>query len=138
VPVATANDSRFLGEELNTDYDYNSCRVPWHLGTDWVVKGDPLVKKRLQKINAFIKTQTGGDSTKIVDGYDLQGHPWAMAMPNDCFTAGFGVAAMVDVGNQKWLDGIWDHLADASTDAYYSDTIRVLTMLVMSGNWWAP
>jgi endo-1,4-beta-D-glucanase Y len=138
VPVSFANDSRFLGEMLNTDYDYNSCRVPWRLGTDYIVSGDAMVKARLAKINAFIRKKTGEDPEKIVDGYSLAGVPWAKAGPNDCFTAGFGVSAIVDAENQKWVDGIWAHLADAQIEDYYGDTIRLISMIVISGNWWAP
>jgi endo-1,4-beta-D-glucanase Y len=138
VPVSFANDVRFLGEMLNTDYDYNSCRVPWHLGTDYVTSGDPAVKARVAKMNAFIRQRTGEDPDKIVDGYSLAGEPWAKAGPHDCFTAGFGVAAIVDAANQKWADGIWAHLSDAPIQDYYGDTIRLIAMMVMSGNWWTP
>jgi endo-1,4-beta-D-glucanase Y len=34
VPTSFTNNPMYLGEELKTDYDYNSCRVPWHVGTD--------------------------------------------------------------------------------------------------------
>jgi endo-1,4-beta-D-glucanase Y len=139
VPVSFANDPRYLGEALKTDYDYNSCRVPWHLGTDYVASnGEAAVKARLDKINAFIKTKTGGDPSKIVDGYSLTGISPISAGPNDCFTAGFGVAAIVDQANQQWLDGIWNHLAHAQPQDYYGDTVRLLAMVVISGNWWAP
>jgi hypothetical protein len=103
-----------------------------------VASGDAAVKNRLAKINAFIRKKTGEDPDKIVDGYSLAGDPWAMAGPNDCFTAGFGVAAIVDAANQKWVDGIWAHLADAQPEDYYGDTIRLIAMMVMSGNWWTP
>jgi endo-1,4-beta-D-glucanase Y len=138
VPVSFANDVRFLGEMLNTDFDYNSCRVPWHLGTDYVVTGDPATKARAAKMNAWIRQRTGEDPEKIVDGYSLAGDPWAKAGPHDCFTAGFGVAAIVDAANQKWVDGIWAHLGDAPIQDYYGDTIRLIAMMVMSGNWWTP
>jgi endo-1,4-beta-D-glucanase Y len=138
VPVSFANDVRFLGEMLNTDFDYNSCRVPWHLGTDYVTTGDAATKGRIAKMNAFIRQRTGEDPEKIVDGYSLDGVPWAKAGPNDCFTAGFGVSAIVDAANQKWVDGIWSHLADAQIEDYYGDTIRLIAMIVMSGNWWTP
>jgi endo-1,4-beta-D-glucanase Y len=138
VPVSFANDVRFLGEDLKTDFDYNSCRVPWHLGTDYLVTGDAAVKARVAKMNAFIRQRTGEDPDKIVDGYSLAGEPWAKAGPHDCFTAGFGVAGLVDASNQKWVDGIWAHLADAQVEDYYGDTIRLISMIVMSGNWWTP
>jgi endo-1,4-beta-D-glucanase Y len=138
VPISFTNDPKYLGEELKTDYDYNSCRVPWHLGTDYVSSGDAAVKARLAKINTFIRGATGDDPDKIVDGYNLAGMSPASAGPNDCFTASFGVAGIIDAANQKWVDGIWDHLAAAPIEDYYGDTIRLIAMMVISGNWWAP
>ncbi|HXU82324.1 MAG TPA: glycosyl hydrolase family 8 [Polyangia bacterium] len=138
VPVSFANNPMYLGEELKTDYDYNSCRVPWHLGTDYVASGDAAVKARLAKINTFIRMKTGNDPSKIVDGYSLAGISPASAGPNPCFTSGFGVAAIVDAANQAWLDGIWDDLAGGDVEDYYGDTIRLIAMMVISGNWWTP
>ena len=138
VPISFTNDPKYLGEELKTDYDYNSCRVPWHLGTDYAASGDAAVKARLAKINTFIRMKTGDDPSKIVDGYSLMGISPASAGPNPCFTSGFGVAAIVDAANQKWLDGIWDDLSGADLEDYYGDTIRLIAMIVISGNWWAP
>jgi hypothetical protein len=75
----------------------------------------------------------------IIDGYSLDGVPHVKdAGPNGCFTGSFGVAAMVDSSNQAWLDAIWKDLAASPADTYYGDTIRLITMIVMSGNWWAP
>jgi endo-1,4-beta-D-glucanase Y len=138
VPTSFTNDPKYLGEDLKTDFDYNSCRVPWHLGTDYVASGDPAVKARLAKINAFIKAKTNNDPENIVDGYSLAGMPPSGAGANDCFTAGFGVAAIIDAANQDWVDKIYDHLAQAKAEDYYGDTIRLLAMIVISGNWWAP
>jgi hypothetical protein len=138
VPTSFTNDPKYLGEELKTDYDYNSCRVPWHLGTDYVASGDAAVKARLAKINSFIRMKTGDDASKIVDGYSLTGVSPNGAAFHSCFTAGFGVASIVDAANQKWVDSVWQQLADAGFEDYYGDTIRLLAMIVISGNWWTP
>ena len=50
---------------------------------------------------------------------------------------------MIEAGNQAWLDAIWKHMAvdhpAADTDnAYFGNTIKLLTMIVMSANWWEP
>jgi endo-1,4-beta-D-glucanase Y len=138
VPTSFTNNPMYLGEELKTDYDYNSCRVPWHLGTDYVASGDAAVKARLAKINTFIRMKTGDDASKIVDGYSLAGVIPAMAGPHSCFTSGFAVSAIVDAANQKWVDSTWQQLADSEFEDYYGDTIRLISMIVISGNWWTP
>jgi hypothetical protein len=70
-------------------------------------------------------------------GYDLSGT--ATANYNDnCFTIPFGVSAMTDAANQSWLNAIWSRAANTNTENYYNDSIRLLSMIVMSGNWWSP
>ncbi|HXI57814.1 MAG TPA: glycosyl hydrolase family 8 [Polyangia bacterium] len=137
-PVAVGDADTMLGEDLTTDYDYNACRVPWRLGTDYVVNGEARAKSILTKMNTFIKTKTNNDPAMILDGYSLAGEPHSDAGPNGCFTASFGVSAMIDPSNQAWLDAIWKNLVDGPVDDYYGDTIRLITMIVMSGNWWGP
>jgi endo-1,4-beta-D-glucanase Y len=137
-PVAVTEADALLMEQLTTDYDYNACRVPWRLGTDLVVKGDPAAKTVLGKLNAFIKAKTGGDPAMILDGYSLAGDVHSGAGPNGCFTSGFGVAAMSDPGSQVWLDAIWNQLVKNTPDDYFGDTVSLLAMIVMSGNWWTP
>lgn len=137
-PVGVAEAVTLLGEDLTTDYDYNACRVPWRLGTDYVVNGDPAAKTVLTNLNNFIKAKTNGDASMIMDGYTLAGQPHTGAGPNGCFTGSFGVAAMIDSSDQAWLDAVWKNLKDGPDDDYYGDTIRLITMIVMSGNWWTP
>lgn len=56
------------------------------------------------------------------------------------FVAPFGVAAMDDATNQAWLDALWKEVVSRSiaSDDYYANAIKMLTMLTMSGNYWAP
>jgi len=39
---------------------------------------------------------------------------------------------------QDWLNAAWDRLTDGSSDGYYSDTLSMQALIVMSGNWWSP
>ena len=87
-------------------------------------------------MNGWIMSETGNDPTKIMDGYTLSGGKGSQQSgPDAAFTSPFGVAAMVGT-NQAWLDGIWGGMGIA--DGYYGDSITMLDMIVMSGNWWAP
>jgi hypothetical protein len=45
---------------------------------------------------------------------------------------------MVDASNQEWLDALWDVVNATDNNEYYDDTLKLLTMIAMSGNWWAP
>jgi hypothetical protein len=56
------------------------------------------------------------------------------------FVAPLGVGAMANAANQAWLNDIWDLVVATPVDAegYYENTLKLLAMLVMSGNWWPP
>jgi endo-1,4-beta-D-glucanase Y len=128
---------RVLESDTDDDYSWNSCRVPWRLGTDYVVSGDARAKAALDKITAWIRASAGGDPAKVVDGYRLDGSQLGEG-DSAAYIAPFGVAAMADAGNQAWLDEVWRWLVAAGPQGYYADSIKLLSMIVMSGNWWAP
>ena len=52
------------------------------------------------------------------------------------------VSAMIEPAsgrsNQVWLDALWTRVAAAPAQGYYNDSIKLATMLVVSGNFWAP
>ncbi len=130
----------YLEDVTDGDYAYNACRVPWRLGTDYLVNGEARAKTILDKINAFIVGKTGGDPTKILDGYKLDGTTIG-AGPSFAFEAPFAVAAMASPATQAWLDAIWNHMVVQSPTAnvgYYEDTLKLLAMIVLSDNWWQP
>jgi endoglucanase len=128
---------RILENNTDGDYAWNSCRVPWRLGTEYIVSGDARAKAALEKMNDWIKTDTGGDPARVVDGYRLSGARMGQG-DSAAYLAPFGVAAMTDARHQAWLDKIWQSLSTGGSEGYYADSIKLLSMLVMSGNWWMP
>lgn len=130
---------KFLESKHDGHFGYNSCRVPWRLGADFVLSGDPRTRAALERFNAFIEKAAAGDPQKIRAGYRIDtGKPLDKDDSSLAFTAPFAVAAMT--GRQAWLDKLWAHLVAASTDEsdYFGNSIRVLSALVISGNWWTP
>jgi hypothetical protein len=129
----------YLEDTTDGQYAYNACRVPWHLATDYVVSGDARAKTALSKINTWIKSKTGGTATSVKDGYKLNGTTTGTSN-NFAFEAPFGPAAMISSSNQAWLDAIWSNVSGhtAADKSYYDDTLKMLNMIVMSGNWWQP
>ncbi|XHR29000.1 MAG: glycosyl hydrolase family 8 [Chthoniobacteraceae bacterium] len=129
----------FLEGETDGDFAYNACRVPWRLGTDCLLTGDERARALLAPFNAWAERVCGGDPAWFNAGYRLDG----TALKEDAsaaFTGPLAVAAMTDPARQKWLDALWAHLAarSSSEEGYYGNTIRLLTMIVISGNWWQP
>lgn len=122
-------------------YAWNSCRVPWRLGTDYLVSGDPRGREALALVNGWIRAKTGDDPRKIDGGYRLDGDGITPHVANEiAFVAPFGVAAMSDAKNQAWLDAIWTRVLETPLEAddYYGNSIKLLSMIVMSGRWIAP
>ncbi len=121
----------------------NSCRTPWRIGQEAVFFNTAASKAVVSKMTTFMRSETSDDPKKICSGYDLDGTPLdACDWHSLEYVAPFAVAAMIDADNAAWLDAIWAIMKDPSLIAaerqYYGDTINLLTMLVVSGNWWLP
>jgi hypothetical protein len=81
--------------------------------------------------------KTSGNPRKIHPGYDLDGNPLTFRRYfSTFFAAPFGVAAMV-AGQQEWLNAIYDAVRSES-QGYYADTVTLLCLILMTGNYWAP
>jgi len=130
---------RYLEGRYDGCYSYNACRVPWRVGTDYLLSGDTRALALLKPLNAWAQKATGGDPAKLNAGYQLNGKP----LEEDSSAAFIGplaVAAMSDPANQAWLNALWaDLLArEPAHEDYYGNTVKLLTMVVVSGNWWQP
>ncbi len=137
----TPAPANFLESPFDGAYNYNACRDPWRLATDFLMSGDSRAHAAVQKINTWVRSATSNSPNLIQSGYQLDGTP----LPGSdylsmAFVAPLGVGAMVDAGNQPWLDSLWDRINNTPiTEAgYYENTLKLLAMVVMSGNWWTP
>ncbi len=128
----------FLEGFTDGAYNYNAGRVPWRIGLDALLHDDETSRSIAQKISHWIQTSTGNDPANIRSGYNLDGTP----LPDsDYFTTFFaaplGVAAMNDPAQQEWLNNVYDSVYNTHED-YYEDTVTLLCLLVMTGNYWSP
>lgn len=128
----------FLEGPNDGRYSYNAGRDPWRIGTDWLLNGSTVSRTQVQKISTWAVTSTGGDPLAVKPGYLLDGSP---IPPGDYFTTFFaaplGVAAMCTPGQQAWLDEIYNTVRDRE-EGYYEDSVTLLCMIVMTGNFWDP
>jgi len=129
--------ANFLEGPDDGHYNYNSCRTPWRITTDYLMTSDARALDQLRKMNSWVRGNSSNNPANIMAGYDLSGTATANYTDN-CFTIPFGVSAMTDATNQSWLNSIWTRAANTNTENYYNDSIRLLSMIVMSGNWWSP
>lgn len=121
-------------------YGYNACRVPWRLTSDFVLTGDPRARTAILAITAWVRGAAHDDVTRLRDGYRLDGVATGTS-PELPFVAPLLVGAMIDPGDgsqRTWLDALWANVTARALGDYYGDTIKLLAMVVASGNWWRP
>ena len=129
----------FLESAYDGFYNYNACRVPWRIATDYLLTGDKRSKMFTDKINSWIRQTTDNNTYNLSAGYTLAGNDikgrYFEALS---FIAPFGVSAMVDHKNQFWLNKIWDYLTAFKMKDYdyYDNSIKLLDMIIISGNYW--
>ncbi len=144
VPVSTTDHrlqpapANFLEGLDDGHYEYNAGRDPWRIATDALLNNDPVSLAQSRKIADWIYSATGGKAENIKDGYFLDGRP---LRPGDDFTtffaSPFGVATMTRPSHQEFLNDIYTRVKQRHED-YYEDSVTLLCMLVMTGNFWAP
>jgi len=132
-------DPDFLEGEDDGHYSYNACRDPWRLATDYLIYGEERAQTITQKINRWLLESTDGNTSNIKSGYDLDGEPNAY-WQDLSFIAPFTVGAMTDIENQEWLDDLYAKTLSMSFNGggYYGNSLKLLSMLTISGNYWVP
>ncbi|MBF0171003.1 MAG: beta-glucanase [Nitrospinae bacterium] len=131
----------YLETALDGAYGYNACRVPWRLATDYLVSGDARAQGAVGRMGDWVRQATGGDPSRIRSGYYLDGRPIPDSETlSEDFLAPLAVGAMVDPTGQVWLDALWGTLATfpVAERHYYENTLHLLALIVLSGNWWTP
>ncbi len=124
-------------------YQYDACRTPFRIGLDWCWNGEGRAQSYLAKINSFFG---GIGAANIVDGYALNGTPQpATSAPNgggavplsDPFVGPAAVGAMSGSAYRSLLNDGYGLLAKSHPYAggeYYASSWRVLSLLMMTGN----
>lgn len=128
----------FLEGENDGGYYYNACRDPWRITTDYLISGDERAKTSVNKINNWLMQKTNNDVSEIVNGYELNGTEIA-TWDDATFIGSFAVGAMLNTENQDWLNNIYARLLGyGNSGGYYENTLKLLYMMVISGNYWSP
>jgi len=137
----TAARPHYLESKYDGAYNYNACRVPWRIATDFITTRDKRSKEFVERINTWIRETTQNNPDNISAGYTLEGddikNRYYEAMS---FIASFTVAAMIDANNQQWLNKLWNYVLSFNTEQfeYYGNTIKMISMIILSGNYWTP
>jgi endo-1,4-beta-D-glucanase Y len=127
---------RFFKAKTDGDYSWNACRYPWRMATAFAHYGSPETKAAANRVVNWLKKETGGNPGNIKAGYKLDGTP-LVSYGSVAFTSPFIAASIVNSSHQSYLNSGWDKIKNRR-EGYYEDTINLLCMLLISGNWWAP
>jgi len=131
----------YLESEYDGLYNYNACRVPWRIGLDYLLNGDTRSKAFVQKINSWIRETTNNNTYNLSAGYTLAGNDiHGRYFEALSFITPFAISAMVDQKNQQWLNNVWDYTMNFKLKDfdYYDNTIKMLNIIILSGNYWQP
>ena len=130
------------GDEDNA-FAYNACRIPWRLGTDYLLFGDTRIGDKslaeyiIKPLDDFMRTYTKGDMEKMGPLF-LSGKPmdWDDA---ETFAPELLVTAAGNGYDQDWVNQVW---AYEGLKIYrgnnYGDYITLFSMLTAAGYYWLP
>ncbi len=132
-------DPNYLEGELDGNYSYNACRDPWRLANDYLIYGDERAQTAVIKIDEWLLESSGGSANHVYAGYYLDGTK-AVGWTDISFTAPFAVGAMLDTNNQEWLNTLYSKIlmSNVNSGGYYDNTLKLLSMITLSGNYWVP
>ena len=128
-------------------YSYNACRVPWRLGSDYLLCGDTsigassLFNLIIKPLDDFAKEFTKGDLDLLgafnLDGSLLDGNdPETFASP---FLVTAAASCSANKANQDWVNKLWSWRGlDEYNGDNYGDYVKLLSMLTAAGHTWLP
>lgn len=120
------------------EFFYNAARVPWRIGVHSILYRDAATTHQARRIALWSETATGGNPANLAVGYRLDGTPLNPAGFSSVFPASIAVATMVSPSQQTWLNALYDTLRNHEQGYYDDDSVTLLALLLMSGNYWEP
>ncbi|MGD8192875.1 glycosyl hydrolase family 8 [Herbiconiux sp. P18] len=126
--LESANDGRF---------SWNACRTPWRLAAGGLLSDDDAARSAADRMGAWAVSSTKGDPAGIRAGYQLDGSP-LVSYSDPAFLAPLAAGAAVRSSRQGFVDAAWTALRTGPRAGYYSDSLRLQVMLLLSNNSWPP
>jgi len=128
-------------------FAFTAAFVPWRLGTAYILTGDRfLYEYVVRPLDDFARALTGETYLVRFGPVYMDGTPFEWVDPN-WFAPSFAVTAAAVGADQRWVDAFWEYAPRHQWDfqgmgAYqgdtYGDYIRLIVLLTITGNYWAP
>ncbi|GAL85527.1 chitosanase-glucanase [Sporocytophaga myxococcoides] len=136
-PVKPAGPD-FLEGPNDGNYYYNACRTPLRFVMDYAHYGDIRAKNAVSGIVKWAKSNCHNSPSNIKAGYTLNGNDLpGNNYKTSVFIAPIVAAATCDRENQAFLNEGWSVIKEMK-ESYFEDSYNLLSLLFISGNWWAP
>jgi len=129
-------------------YNFNAVRVPWRLGTGYMLFGNAeiddstLFDYSIRPLDDFARAFHAGHGLGALGPLNMDGtrvHPWSAS---DLFAPPFAVTAAAVGYSQQWIDAFWGSAIPGGMNEYrgdtYGDYIRLIVLLTLTGNYWCP
>jgi endo-1,4-beta-D-glucanase Y/tRNA A-37 threonylcarbamoyl transferase component Bud32 len=118
-------------------FDFNSCRLPLRQALAVIHYGDVGSADVASKMVAWARGKFNDAPDAMVAVFRLDGTSQRDAS-DAAFTSPMVAASVFDRANQKWLDAGWAYMKEVKPGQYYGGSLTLMSMLAVSGNWWAP
>jgi endo-1,4-beta-D-glucanase Y len=136
------------GAATDTDYQYDSHRIPMRVGMDYCFNGTADAKAYTTKNTAFFVSAAANGMSNILDMYTPSGGAVTGTAPNSASIIGTAAVGAMATGNQAFLNDAYQAVFDSVTRgtmapvnaagktpySYYNATVGMLTLLIMTGN----
>jgi hypothetical protein len=115
--------------------NYNGCRTPWRMVTDYLWYGTAGAKDITDKMTDWANSI---GISKLVDGYNTNGTPTGQYTQQNPWVGGWACGSMSR--SQPIADSFASDLKSiANTEGgYYGSSLRSLYLLMLTGNFWKP
>jgi endo-1,4-beta-D-glucanase Y len=126
-----ASNCNTQGHTCDLKYGYDACRMPWRIGMDACWNNEPRAITYLTAIGNYFNSN--GGVSGIGDAYTSPNGPKTSSNQNSAFIGPAGIAGMA-VGLGTLRDNAFSFNNTSSNNSYFAQSLRVLSMLMMSGN----
>jgi endo-1,4-beta-D-glucanase Y len=116
------------------DFSYDAVRTPWRMAWAYAWQGHADSRAINEKMANWIIGKTGGDFGAVRSGYKLDGSSALQNFGDAAFVGAFACAGMVSPTYRDWVDKGYAATKTASATSYYTKTLQMLFLLLISGN----
>ena len=122
-------------------YTYDACRSPWSFVQDWLWFGDTTSRDMTARISdVFYGQDTGSPSNaanQTGDNYNYQSGAKTRNYMNNAVLGGAAVSFMA-TSRSTYLDAFYNQMRYNDNNSYYSDSLRVIYFMILTGNFQEP